>query len=149
MLVILDAKCVVKTCYIGDDIFELKEVQENQSLILDEVNIEIGSSENIVDEFSAEVIVENNQSLESPSLIIDSTLNEIISTEINNEINSEIENINRESAISDEANIELSSSANDVNILESEDELLGVLSHEISHFVGDHHINNIIEFCRL
>ena len=109
---------------IGDDIFELKEIQENQSLILDEVNIEIGSSENIVDEFSAEVIVENNQSLESPSLIIDSTLNEIISTEINNEINSEIENINRESAISDEANIELSSSVNDVNILEGEDEFI-------------------------
>jgi hypothetical protein len=109
---------------VGDDIFELKELQENQSPILDELNIEIGSSENIVTEFSAEVIVENNQSLESPSLIIDSTLNEIISTEINNEINSEIENINRESAISDEANIELSSSVNDVNILEGEDEFI-------------------------
>lgn len=109
---------------IGDDIFDLKEVQENQSLILDEVNIEIGSSENIVAEFSAEVIVENNQSLESPSLIIDSTTNEIISTEINNEITSGIENINRESAISDEANIELSSSVNYVNMLESEDEFV-------------------------
>ncbi len=109
---------------IGDDIFDLKETEENQSLIIDEVNIEIGSSENTIAEFSAEVIVENNQSLESPSLIIDSTKNEIISTEINNEITSGIENINRESAISDEANIELSSSVNDVNILESEDEFV-------------------------
>ena len=109
---------------IVDDIFDLKETEENQSLIIDEVNIEIGSSENTIAEFSAEVIVENNQSLESPSLIIDSTTNEIISTEINNEITSGIENINRESAISDEANIELSSSVNDVNILESEDEFV-------------------------
>ena len=109
---------------IVDDIFDLKETEENQSLIIDEVNIEIGSSENTIAEFSAEVIVENNQSLESPSLIIDSTKNEIISTEINNEITSGIENINRESAISDEANIELSSSVNDVNILESEDEFV-------------------------
>lgn len=109
---------------IGDDIFDLKEVQENQSLIIDEVNIEIGSSENIIAEFSAEVIVENNQSLESPSLIIDSTTKEIISTEINNEITFGIENMNRESAILDEANKELSSSVNDVNILESEDEFV-------------------------
>lgn len=109
---------------IGDDIIDLKEVQENQSLIIDEVNIEIGSSENIIAEFSAEVIVENNQSLESPSLIIDSTTKEIISTEINNEITFGIENMNRESAILDEANKELSSSVNDVNILESEDEFV-------------------------
>jgi predicted Zn-dependent protease len=32
-----------------------------------------------------------------------------------------------------------------LSIIESEDELLGVLSHEIAHFIADHHINNIIE----
>lgn len=31
-----------------------------------------------------------------------------------------------------------------LSVIESEDELMGVLAHEIAHFVGDHHINNIL-----
>jgi len=108
----------------GDDFFEVKDLQENQSPILDEVKNEIGSSENIVEEFSAEVIVENNQSLESSSVIIDSTPIEIISTEISNELSSGFENLNRESAILDEANKELTSFDNGVNISEDEDEFV-------------------------
>ncbi len=31
-----------------------------------------------------------------------------------------------------------------LSIIDSEEELIGVLSHEIAHFVGDHHLNNIL-----
>lgn len=109
---------------IGDEVFQKEEVQENQSPILDEIKNQIVSSENIVDEFSAVVIVENNQSLENPSLIIDSTSNEITSTEISNEISSEFENFNRESAIFDEVNKELALFVNGVNIPKDEDEFV-------------------------
>jgi hypothetical protein len=109
---------------IGDEVFQKEEVQENQSPILDEIKNQIVSSENIVDEFSAVVIVENNQSLENPSLIIDSTSNDITSTEISNERTSGFENLNRESAIFDEVNKELTSFVNGVNIPEDEDEFV-------------------------
>lgn len=107
---------------IEDEFSDIKEVQENKSPIIDEVKNQFVSSGNIVDEFSAEVIIENNQSVEIPSLITDSTSIEIISTEISNEITSEFENLNRESAILDESNTELTSFVNGVN--HSEDEFV-------------------------
>jgi len=32
-----------------------------------------------------------------------------------------------------------------LSVLDSEEELMGVLAHEVAHFVGDHHINNLLE----
>jgi Zn-dependent protease with chaperone function len=35
-----------------------------------------------------------------------------------------------------------------LSVVESEEELIGVLAHETTHFVGDHHVNNIIEMVK-
>jgi beta-barrel assembly-enhancing protease len=31
-----------------------------------------------------------------------------------------------------------------LSVIDSEEELMGVLAHEIAHFIGDHHVNNIL-----
>ena len=35
-----------------------------------------------------------------------------------------------------------------LSIIDSEDELIGILAHEIAHFVEDHHVNNILEITK-
>lgn len=105
-----------------DEVSELTEVQNTTSISVDEVNQEITSLVNVVEVIIPEAIVDLNQTIETPSFVTDEANMELISTEIDSEVSTEIENVNRQFAIVDEVNAELAPLVKDVTTTKLEEE---------------------------